>query len=586
MTDRTARVAEELGLPEVDHVSLSSTKYEVNRVDDFAKPADELKEYDGQDSGFRRSTTAKIKKFQRSRDEQTESKQINETAFYSGYDTYGVVLPPYNLESLSKLYEISAPHYAAVNAKVANIVGLGYKFVETNKTKRVLETIADDSEKLKKTRRSLGQLRDQITDDLENMNEENSFTGTLVKVWRDYEVTGNGYIEIGRKKDGTIAFIGHVPAKTVRIRRDRDGFVQIAGFKVQFFANFGAHIDPETGNPRNVANPLGGGNPNEIIHISKYSPTSTFYGVPDIVSAMPAVAGNDFANKFNLDYFENKAVPRYAIILKGAKLGSTAEERLLSFFDTDLKGTNHRSVYIPLPGDTAENKVELKLEAIEAGIQDSSFGEYRKANLADILMAHRVPITKISVSEGASLAVAKDADKTFKEQVCGPEQSDFEKKLNRIIKELTDKLELSLNEMTLTDENTQSQIDERRRKTGVETANEQRISRGEPAIEGGDELFDMNAALKLGKETNDLTAQQLKLQEKQGNQSHELALEQAKKATASAAAAPAPGGGTATRRPTAPSAVTNRNRDSQRSAGANDSAGNARNPKGEGRSTP
>jgi len=583
MTERTARVAEETELPEVEHVGVGNTSYKVEPQDDFAKKAEDLRYLRGTDAGFKRSDTAKLKKFQRSRDEQTESKQINEKQWYAGYDTYEVVQPPHNLESLCKLYEISSPHYAAVNAKVANIVGLGYKFVETNKTKRVLELQEGDNEKLKKTRRSLGQLRDQLTDDLEDMNEEDSFTGTLVKVWRDYEVTGNGYIEIGRKKDGTIGFIGHVPSKTIRIRRDRDGFVQIAGFDVKFFANFGAHIDPDTKEPRKTSNPLGGGDPNEIIHIKKYSPMSTYYGVPDIVAAMPAVAGNDFANKFNLDYFENKAVPRYAIIMKGAKLGTAAESKLLSFFDTDLKGSNHRSVYIPLPPDTADNKVELELKAIEAGIQDSSFQNYRRANLADILMAHRVPITKISVAEGASLAVAKDADKTFKEQVCGPEQSDFEKKLNRIIKELTDKLELSLNEMTLTDENTQSQIDERRRKTGVETANEQRIRRAEPAIEGGDELFDMNAALKLGQETNDLTAKQLKLQEKQGDQSHQLALETAKKTTAAAAAAPAAG---TTTKPTAPSPVTNRNRDAQRSAGATDSAGAARNPKGEGRSTP
>lgn len=585
MIKRTVRVAEDVELPEITYVGYSSTKFTVENSDVFAKSAEELKDLEGTDAGFKRSTTAKIKKFRRSHDEQTESKAIDEKVFYSGYDTYGVVEPTYNLYSLAKWYELSAAHYAATNAKVANIVGLGYKLVENSKTKRNLEQIAGDAERLKKVRRNLSQLRDQVSDQLEDMNEEDTFTETLVKVWRDYEVTGNGYIEVGRKKDGSIGYMGHIPSQTMRIRRQRDGFVQISGFKVAFFANFGEHIDPETNGPRSVVNPLGGGDPNEVIHIKKYSPTSTFYGIPDIVAAQQAVAGNEFAARFNLDYFENKAVPRYAIILKGAKLGSAAESRLLSFFDTDLKGTNHRSVYIPLPGDTADNKVELELKAIEAGIQDSSFQNYRRANLADILMAHRVPITKISVSEGASLAVAKDADKTFKEQVCGPEQSVFEKKLNRIVKELTDKLELSLNEMTLTDENTASQIDERRRKTGVETANEQRLRRGDTAIEGGDELFDMNAALKLGQETNDLTAQQIDLQSKQGDQAHQLAIEQAKQKPV---AAPAASGGAAPKasKPKAPSPVTNRNRDAQRSAGATDSVGNARNPKGEGRSTP
>lgn len=574
MTER-ARVVEEEELEEVTYVGVSSSRVEKVIDDDFAKSAEELNVLKGTSPGFKRSITASIKKFQRSRDEQTQSKQINEKVFYSGYDQFEVVEPAYNLSNLSKLYEVSSAHYAAVNAKVANIVGLGYKLVENSKSKRNLEQIASDAERLKGVRRKLSQLRDDITDKLEDMNEEDTFTETLIKVWRDYEVTGNGYIEIGRNKDGTIGFIGHIPSKTMRIRRERDGFVQIAGFNVQYFANFAAHVDPETGEPRSVSNPIGGGDPNEVIHIKKYSPTSTFYGIPDIVAAQQAVAGNEYAARFNLDYFENKAVPRYAIILKGAKLGSAAEARLLSFFDTDLKGTNHRSVYIPLPGDTADNKVELKLEAIEAGIQDASFANYRRANLSDILMAHRVPVTKISVAEGASLAVAKDADKTFKEQVCGPEQSVFENKLNRIIKELTDKLDISLNEMTLTDENTQSQIDERRRKTGVETANEQRIRRGDAAIEGGDELFDMNAALKLGQEANDLTSQQMKQAKQIADADRQAQVKQSQQQAAQPPTSP-----------TAPSPVTNRNRDAQRSAGATDSVGNARSPKGEGRSTP
>jgi hypothetical protein len=90
---------------------------------------------------------------------------------------------------------------------------------------------------------------------------------------------------------------------------------------------------------------------------------------------------------------------------------------------------------------------------------------------------------------------------------------------------------LKLNELTLTDENTQSQIDERRIKTGTEVANEQRARRGLPAIKGGDERVDPNAA--------------------------------AKKALADAKA--------------------NRQRDAQRSAAATDTSGEGRNPKGEGR---
>lgn len=402
----------------------------------------------------------------------------------TGYNAFEVVLPPYNLDYLAKLYEKSSPHYSAINAKVSNIVGLGYDFVESNKTKAKLEDM-EDKEAAAKFRKKLMREKNNLLELLDDFNEEDAFAETLSKVWKDYEATGNGYIEIGRSEaTGEIGFIGHVPATTIRVRRQRDGFVQIISNKAVFFRNFG----------KDDANPISNDqNPNELIHIKKYAPSSTYYGVPDIVAATQAVAGNDFAAKFNLDYFENKAVPRHVIILKGATINPTLAKNILEFFETGLKGKNHRSLFIPLPADQDGKKVELKIEPVEAGVQDSSFNNYRKSNLGEILMAHRVPISKVGLAEGVSLAVARDADKTFKEQVCQPEQKILEKKLNKVIKELTDMLVLKLNELTLTDENTQSQIDERRIKTGVDTPNEQRAVRGKPGLPGGDKALDLNA---------------------------------------------------------------------------------------------
>lgn len=527
MGERKVTIAEEPGVPVIDRVSFVSKVTKAENTDDFARGGEYVKELRGTDAVFKRRVTNDMKKARRAQDGSAESKRIDEKTFYvSGYDAFDVVEPPYNLDYLAKLYELSAPHYSAVNAKVANIVGLGYRLVETPKTKRALEQVQDNETKVKAMRRRLDAHRDELLEKLDSFNEDDTLTETLIKVWRDYETMGNGYIEVGRKKDGTVGYVGHIPAQTVRMRRKRDGFVQIAGFEVQFFANFGKADEP---------NPIGGGKPNEIIHLKKYSPTSGYYGVPDIVAAKQAIAGNEFAARYNLDYFENKAIPRHIIVLKGAKLGAQAESALLSFFETGLKGQNHRSLYIPLPGDTAENKIDLKFETIGPDTQDSSFGNYRKANLSDILMAHRVPITKISVSEGASLAVARDADKTFKEQVCEPEQGTAEKKVNRIIKELTDAFELKLDEMTLTDADTQSKIDERRVKIGVDLPNEIRMRDGQPGIPGGNERVDLNAKDKIA---------QAQAEER-----------------------------------------TQRERDAQRSAGATDSAGEARSPKGDGRTT-
>jgi len=507
----------------VYHVTYEGSTSDV--VDPFAQKGEVIKALKGTTPTFKRKVTSELKKYNRSADRSVESKQIDEFADVTGYDTFGVVTPLHSLEGLAKIYELSAPHYSAVNAKVANIVGLGYKLIETRKTKQALEEVVGDEKKSLKTRKSFDDARESLLEEIENFNEEDTFTETLVKVWRDYEVTGNGYIEVGRNRDGTIGYVGHIPAQTIRIRRKRDGFVQISADKAQFFRNFGD----------NVPNPIGTDTePNELIHMKRYSPTSSYYGVPDIVAAQAAIAGNKFAADFNLEYFENKAVPRHLITLKGANLGQAAQAELLTFFETGLRGQNHRSLFIPLPPDGPNgSKVEFNIEPVEAGVQDASFNNYRKANLSEILMAHRVPISKVSTAEGASLAIARDADKTFKEQVCAPEQKIFEKKLNRIIKELTDAFELKLDEMTLTDANTQSQIDERMVKNGVWTANEVRVRDGMPTIKGGEERVDLNAKDKIAQQTAEATA--------------------------------------------------NRQRDAARTANSPDTSGEARQPKGDGR---
>jgi hypothetical protein len=136
------------------------------------------------------------------------------------------------------------------------------------------------------------------------------------------------------------------------------------------------------------------------------------------------------------------------------------------------------------------------MEPVEAGTQESSFNKYRLANRDEILLAHRVPINKIGLPEGVSLANARDADKTFKEQVCKPAQMRFEKKLNKIIEEKTDALILKFNELSLTDEDTQSKIDERYLRMQVITPNEVRIRKGMIPLDGGDEVIELKGPAK------------------------------------------------------------------------------------------
>jgi PBSX family phage portal protein len=473
------------------------------RQDPFNKSWDDIKNLSGLDANFKRRAARLSKNYNSSGQpglepsqnymnsalavasglEDAKSKEINPgTVFRNGYGMFDVITPPWNLYELANYYDTSFANHAAIDAKVENIVGLGYDFEVSKRTLMRLESNSD-STAVDRARARIEKAKIEMKDWLENLNDEESFTHTLTKFYTDVQATGNGYLEIGRTIKGKIGYIGHIPATTMRARRLKDGYVQIIGQKVVYFRNFGAkNPNPITTDPR----------PNEIIHYKEYSPLNTFYGVPDIISAITSLHGDQLASQYNIDYFGNKGVPRYVVTLKGAKLSADAEDKMFRFLQNSLKGQNHRTLYIPLPGDSDNNKVEFKMEPVENGVQEASFKEYRRQNRDDILIAHQVPLSKIGGGDTTSIANALSQDRTFKEQVSRPAQNNLAKMINKIIKEETDILEFKFNELTLTDEIAQSQILERYVKNQIMVPNEAREALGLPQRPDGDEPFVMS----------------------------------------------------------------------------------------------
>ena len=301
----------------------------------------------------------------------------------------------------------------------------------------------------------------------------------MTKVVTDLGATGNGYIEVGRTANGKVGYVGHIPSITMRVRRLNDGYVQIIGRQVAYFRKFGAsNRDPLTGEE----------NPNEIIHLKLYSPMNTYYGVPPIVSAIGSVIGDQLAEEYNIDYFKNKAVPRYVVTVRGASLDTESEERLFEFFRTNLKGQNHRTLYIPLESDKQDGPLpEFEMKAVENNIQESSFKGFRKENRDNILVAHQVPLTKLGGTDGATSAVAIAQDRTFRDQVCRPLQKKIENALETLILEFTDIVVLKFKERNLVDEVQQANMHQTYVSSGVMLKNEVRDKIGLPIIEGIDD---------------------------------------------------------------------------------------------------
>jgi capsid portal protein len=253
------------------------------------------------------------------------------------------------------------------------------------------------------------------------------------------------------------------------------------------------------------------------------------------VAAKESAYGLIAANAFNLDYFNNKAVPRYVVSVEGAKIDAKSERVLLEFL-RGLKGDHQRTVLVPLPPNPITGVVpKLKFERVEAEIQEGSFAKYKQQSRDEVLMAHRTPANKVGAQgDGTSLSTSRDLDKTFKEQVIRPQQELIEARVNWIIKEKTDIFTLRFEEFTLTDEDTQSQIDQRDLMTGSLLPNERRAKLGLPPREGGNDPMVLS-----GQQQADMAA----------------------------------------------NAAKDKARDVERSAKAPDKQGEARNPKGEGRSS-
>jgi hypothetical protein len=133
-------------------------------------------------------------------------------------------------------------------------------------------------------------------------------------------------------------------------------------------------------------------------------------------------------------------------------------------------------------------------------------------------MAHQVPFSKVGGGAGVSIASALSSDRTFKEQVARPAQRNLEKTINKIVKEKTDMVVLKFNELTLTDEQTQSQIDERYLRMQVLVPNEVREKLGYPVRPGGSDPIVMGAQARA-EQTAQLTGNRLRDQQRTDNAS-------------------------------------------------------------------
>ena len=249
------------------------------------------------------------------------------------YDKTGAKEPPYNLDALCLFLEINTWHYRCVKAKAISTAGLGYDFV-------VPEGVKDSDPAHKRA----------LQEFFGHPNDEMTWGEILENALTDFEALGNGYFEVVRNRFGTGApkAIYHVPAVTMRVRKDKKGFIQRRDNKVAYFRNFGSDPkDPDSFDPRDRDKPPGKRRLlNEVIHLKNYHPRSSYYGLPDflrlVLEKRPAIVVLE-----NVPLLESAPeFARVVEVLRGA--GYAVDWRILNAADYGVPQTRRRLFLIAL----------------------------------------------------------------------------------------------------------------------------------------------------------------------------------------------------------------------------------------------
>ncbi len=326
-------------------------------------------------------------------------------------------------------------HFACVMAKAGATTEMGYDWVTTKgHTKGVV------SAQLKR----LLEFEDRVYE-----KTHKDITGILRDVSIDYFSTGNLNLELQYTMGGTLDCMYPIPAITCYRHLDLPLGVQclpedqiITGMSVPFDVakTMGVQavmplflsklpyeeyqdLIPE----QQKATQIGY---SEMLHeANSIISTDPIYGIADILPALAALLGDNAASDYNLQFFENNAVPRYAVTISGGRVTDKVKQDIVTFLDKHIRGKNHRTIVIPLPSN-----VTAKFEALDNHPAEGSFLAYKKINREEIAAAHKVPPSEIGLWENSNRANAMQQAKNYYLKVIQPFQARLTRMMNRAIR--------------------------------------------------------------------------------------------------------------------------------------------------------
>lgn len=361
------------------------------------------------------------------------STQLPENPFTNRMDRLGLQYPPFPLEQMILLAEQHPVHAAALEQKNVDTVGQGW-------------TWEPDADLANPNPGTPPDRADAAAIDgwLQGLAQgEETFHELLLRAWDDKLTCGQGYLELARDVDGKVVQVFQVPAHTVRFHHDGIRIAQIRGARMVWFKRWGAPPDAQ-GRVQQVDRQYGSIKPveadgtvaipqariaNELLVFQKPGRRSSWYGVPEYVSAIGWISLALSVRDDNLMFFSNRREPRWAILLTNLENDPNIENDLRTALAVDLKQP-HRNLIIPITGN---GKIEFK--QLTSDTRDGSYLNLDDRADAKILVAHRVPPERLGMTKVGNLGgdVSISSTRVYKEAVVEPDQAMLKARMNRFI---------------------------------------------------------------------------------------------------------------------------------------------------------
>lgn len=355
-----------------------------------------------------------------------------EDLFAEMYNSGKVYRPPVVLSNLTQ-YSVENPyHLRCINQKAADTLNGGWRLVHVDEEGNEVIPDSNWSNNYKK-------LKKFFTNCAEN---EYEFLDLAYKLVVDYLTYAMCVVEVVRDKKGEPAKLYHIPAHTVRLVKD------ISQLKInKKFKNCKYVIQRVKEHERvfkifdergviGLREPHTKNQMTEVIVVNNYHVDGGKYGLPEWLPALKALLGFDKVAHYNIRFFDNEAVPRFAVIVQGGKLDEQAKKMIKTFFKSGLRGAENNNKTLVL---TSGRGAEIKLVPLSIDEKDGSFRFYRKDTRDEIISAHGVPPHRLQVYDSGNSGTYSpssvfELNKVYKYSIIVPLQNKIQSIFNRIIK--------------------------------------------------------------------------------------------------------------------------------------------------------